>query len=60
MNTSTLLTLIGQTLIATATIMIAWDREDGVPLMQFGLVFGGILLGHVITEALNFAEDDKE
>jgi len=49
--------LILTAIIATATIVLAWDSEYGVPLRQLALVFGGMLLGHIITEALNLVSD---
>jgi lipoprotein signal peptidase len=49
---------VGLTIIAMLTIYFAWDREDGVPMMQFALVFGGALLGHITTEVLNATEED--
>jgi hypothetical protein len=49
---------IGLTIIAMLTIYFGWDREDGIPMMQFALVFGGALLGHIITEVLNATEED--
>lgn len=48
--------LIGQTLMASALLYAGWDKDSGIPVMQLALVFGGLLLGHVMTEALN----DKE
>jgi hypothetical protein len=57
MNKSTILTYIGQTLIATAIIFVAWGHDE--PIFNFALVFGGILLGHVLTEVLNFAEENE-
>jgi hypothetical protein len=60
MHKSTILTYIGQTLIATAIVMVAWDGENGIPLMQFGLIFAGFLLGHVLTEVLNYVDSDEE
>ena len=49
--------LILTAIIATATIVLAWDSEYGIPLRQLALVFGGMLLGHIITEALNATGD---
>lgn len=54
------LLLVAQTLIATALIFFAWDNENGVPVFQFALAFGGFLLGHVLTEVLNEVEGDDE
>ena len=49
---------VGVTIIAMLSIYFAGDREDGVPMMQFALVFGGALLGHIITEVLNATEEE--
>lgn len=45
------------TLISTAIIFLAWGYD--APMGNFSLVFGGMLLGHIITEVLNFKEDDE-
>ena len=50
--------LILTAIIATATIVLAWDSEYGIPLRQLALVFGGMLLGHIITEVLNRGTDE--
>jgi len=50
--------MISQALIASLIIFIAWGLD--APIGNFALVFGGLLLGHVLTEALNFVEDDSE
>lgn len=52
------LLLIAQTLIATAMLILCYDREDGVPVLQFGLVFAGFLLGHVLTLVLEDKEEE--
>jgi hypothetical protein len=57
MHKSDVLLLIAQTLIATAILILAWGND--APIFNFGLVFAGILLGHVITELLNFKEDEE-
>ena len=57
MHKSDVLLLIAQTLIATALLILAWGND--APIFNFGLVFAGILLGHVITELLNFTGEDK-
>jgi hypothetical protein len=51
--------LVLLTLLGSACIYIGWDSINGVPLFQFALVTGGILLGHVLTEALNENEVDE-
>ena len=45
--------LILTAIIATATIVLAWDSEYGIPLRQLVLVLGGVFMGHIITEVLN-------
>lgn len=47
-----------QTIIATLLIYISWGHDE--PMFNFALVFGGILLGHVLTECLNFIEQNEE
>lgn len=46
-------------LIGFACIMLGWDSINGVPLFQIALIFGGAVLGHVTTEALNAAETEE-
>jgi hypothetical protein len=48
---------ITQTLIATLLIYISWGHDE--PIFNFGLVFGGLLFGHVITETLNYDEGEE-
>jgi hypothetical protein len=48
--------LVGATIIAMAIIYISWGFY--APMGNFALVFGGALLGHVLTETLNV--DEKE
>lgn len=50
--------MVSQALIAALTIHIAWGLD--APIGNFALVFGGFLLGHVLTEALNAVEGDDE
>ena len=40
-------------LIGFACAVLGWDAEHGVALYQVSILLGGVLLGHVITEALN-------
>jgi vancomycin permeability regulator SanA len=44
-------------LIGFACITLGWDSINGVPLFQLALVFGGAVIGHVLTEALNQPEE---
>ena len=46
-----------QSIIATLLIYISWGHDE--PMFNFALVFGGILLGHVLTETLNFVEQNE-
>jgi len=47
------------TLIGGAIVVLGWDSENAVIVYQFALVFGGMVLGHVLTEVLNFLEADE-
>jgi hypothetical protein len=47
--------LVGMALISAAIIFIAWGHDT--PIFNFALVFGGVLLGHVLTEVLNEKEE---
>jgi hypothetical protein len=49
---------ITQTLIASLLIYISWGHDE--PIYNFAIAFGGVLLGHVLTEALNFIEENEE
>jgi hypothetical protein len=49
--------LVGTTIIAMTIIYISWGFD--APMGNFALVFGGSLLGHVLTEVLN-AEEKEE
>lgn len=46
-------------LIAQAIMYLGWDAVDGVPIMQFSLIFGGALFGHALTEILNQTNDEE-
>jgi hypothetical protein len=48
---------VTQTIIATLLVYISWGHDE--PIYNFALVFGGILLGHIITEVLNYAEENE-
>ena len=50
--------MVSQALIASLVIFIAWGLD--APIGNFALVFGGFLLGHVLTEALNYVGGDDE
>jgi hypothetical protein len=43
---------------ATAAILLAWDKDFGVPLLQLVLIVSGMFLGHVITEILHRGTDE--
>ena len=58
MTPTTALLMIAQTIIASCIIFIAWGLD--APIGNFALVFGGLLLGHTMTEALNFVEGEEE
>ena len=45
-------------LIGFACIVLGWDSIDGVPLFQLSIVFGGMVLGHVLTMVLEDKEED--
>lgn len=47
-------------LIGFACIVLGWDSINGVPLFQLSIVFGGMVLGHVLTEALNEEEVEED
>jgi len=46
---------ITQTIIASLLIYISWGHDE--PIYNFALCFGGILLGHILTETLNEGEE---
>ena len=45
-------------LIGFACIVLGWDSIDGVPLFQLCIIFGGAVLGHVLTLVLDEVEED--
>ena len=45
------------TAIGMSCIYLGWDSSDGVPLFQLALIFGGAVIGHVLTETLNQPEE---
>ena len=47
-----------QSIIATLLIYISWGHDE--PIFNFALVFGGLLVGHVLTEVLNEMEGEDE
>jgi hypothetical protein len=51
-----MLYIIGTTL-SVAFILFGWNHEGY--LSQLCLIVGGIYLGHIITEALNYDETNK-
>ena len=50
--------LVGMTIIALTIIYLSWGFD--APIGNFAICFGGILLGHVLTETLNFVEGEEE
>jgi uncharacterized membrane protein AbrB (regulator of aidB expression) len=50
--------LVGQALISATIIYTAWGYDS--PIADFALTFGGMLLGHIITEAFNQTEGEEE
>jgi hypothetical protein len=49
--------LVGTTIISLTIIYTCWGFD--APLANFGLLVGGMSMGHVITEVLN-AEEKEE
>jgi hypothetical protein len=47
--------LVGMTIIAISTIYLSWGSD--APLANFGLLVGGMFMGHVLTEVLNEKEE---
>lgn len=47
-----------QSIIATLLVYVSWGHD--APIYNFALVFGGLLVGHVLTEVLNEIEGDNE
>lgn len=58
MTPTTALLTIAQTFISAAIIFLAWGYD--APMGNFALVFGGLLLGHTLTETLNYVEGEDE
>ena len=52
--------LLLMAIIATLALIVGWDKEFGVPLLQLALVFGGVLIGHVVTDVLNRESDEEQ
>lgn len=46
-------------LIGFACIVLGWDSIDGVPLFQLCIIFGGAVLGHVLTLVLEDTGEDE-
>lgn len=40
-------------LIGFACVVLGWDAVDGVALYQLSILFGGAVIGHLLTLALN-------
>jgi hypothetical protein len=49
--------IAGATIIALTIIYLSWGMD--APIGDFALCFGGVLLGHVLTEVFNFAEENE-
>lgn len=47
--------ILGQALVSITIIYLSWGYD--APIGNFALVFGGMLLGHIITDALNEGEE---
>lgn len=45
-------------LIGFACIVLGWDSLNAIAIYQLSIAIGGMVLGHVITEALNQTEED--
>jgi hypothetical protein len=54
------LTFLLVALAGVACIIMGWNGETGVPIEQLALIWGGLALGHVITEALNDNGNESE
>jgi len=48
------------TAIGFACITLGWDSINAVGVYQLAILFGGAVLGHVLTLALNEVEGDDE
>jgi hypothetical protein len=49
--------LVAMALISTALIYLAWGYD--APIGNFALAFGGCLLGHTLTVALNDTGEEE-
>ena len=47
--------LVGMTIIAISIIYLAWGSDT--PICNFGLLVGGMFMGHVLTDVLNIKEE---
>ena len=47
------------TFIGFACVVLGWDSINAVGVYQLAILCGGMVLGHVITEALNETEVDE-
>jgi hypothetical protein len=52
--------ILSMAILAVSIIYFAWDNENAVPVFQFALAFGGVLLGHVLTIVLDDREGEDE
>ena len=46
------------TFIGFACVVLGWDSINAVGVYQLSILFGGVVLGHVLTEALNQVEGE--
>jgi hypothetical protein len=47
--------LVGMTIISISTIYLSWGSDS--PMGNFGLLVGGMFMGHVLTDVLNEKEE---
>jgi hypothetical protein len=47
--------LVGMTIISISTIYLSWGSD--APICNFGLLVGGMFMGHVLTDVLNIKEE---
>lgn len=48
------------TAIGFSLVVLGWDSINAVGVYQLAILFGGAVLGHVLTEALNHDEGEDE
>lgn len=47
--------LVGMTIISISTIYLSWGSDT--PICNFGLLVGGMFMGHVLTDVLNATDE---